>query len=62
MARPVAPTAVTGVAMSSGDVRRMLAAIVAGLLFSAACVAAALDPDARTACLAAAAASRPAML
>ncbi|WP_156407246.1 MULTISPECIES: hypothetical protein [unclassified Sphingomonas] len=48
--------------MSKGDRRHLLAAIAAGLLFSAACLAAALNPDARTACLAAAVASRPAML
>lgn len=62
MARHVLPAAMTGAAMSRDDVRRLLAAIVAGLLFSTACLAAALTPQARTACLAAAAASQPAML
>lgn len=48
--------------MASGDLRRLVMAIAAGLLFSAACLAAALNPDERTACLAAARAIGPAML
>jgi hypothetical protein len=62
MARLVLPAAVTNAAMASGDLRRLLTAIAAGLLFSAACLTAALNPGTRTACLAATAASRPAML
>lgn len=48
--------------MASGDLRRLLTAIAAGLLFSAACLAAALNPDSRPACFAAARAIGPAML
>jgi hypothetical protein len=44
------------------DLRRLLFATAAGLLFSALCLAAALDPRATRPCLVVAAALRPAML